>query len=150
MRLATSRVLGVTLASCLVVPMSGCRTYSEVRDTRLTAEAAATPTMELCLEYLASPGGTHSQRARAEILAQRGETCQAYLGAAQVRAAANAGLTAAEAQRRAVAFEKGMEMLMQTPRPLAPPAQIPQGTHTYFINGEAVTCQTMGAMTDCH
>lgn len=130
MRLATSRVLGAALASCLIVPLSGCVTYSEVRDTRLTAEAAAMPTMDLCIEYLSSPGGTDSQRARAKILAQRGETCQAYLGAAQVRANANA----AEAQRRAIGFQKSMELLLQTPQPA------PRNT---------VTCHTVGATTNC-
>lgn len=134
------------LVWCLLALMSGCRTLSEQTANRLAAEAAETPTMELCLNYLTSSGGTPSQRARATGLAQRGETCQAYVGAAQVRATA-------EAQRertRAAWGMKGMEMLMHTPRPLAPPTTPRQSTHTFFIDGEPVTCRTMGSMTDCY
>ena len=111
-----------TLSSLL---LHGCMTAQDY---------ARTPTSKLCLDYLTLPSMNVNHEARAEALAQRGENCAAYTGAAAARR---------DADR---AFENSLQMMQQSSQPSI---NYQQGTHTYLINGKYTTCTTTGSITNC-
>lgn len=117
--------LGLAIASMI----SGCatKTVESYRDT---------PTVKLCMDYLTLPSFNINQNARAQALAERGESCGAYGGAARARVQADA------------AFQNSLNALQQqgAQQQIAPQ----QGTRTYNINGKMTTCTTTGQFTNCN
>ena len=109
----------------LIFILQGCMTAQDY---------AHTPTSKLCLDYLTLPSMNVNHEARAEALAQRGESCAGYTGAAAARR---------DADR---AFQNSLQMMQQG---MQPAVNYQQGTHTYIINGRQTTCTTTGTMTNC-
>ena len=118
----TNQFLACVLSTTL---LQGCMTAQDY---------ARTPTSKLCLDYLTLPSMNVNHEARAEALAQRGENCGAYTGAAAARR---------DADR---AFENSLQMMQQSTKPVT---NYQQGTQTYIINGKTTTCTTTGAITNC-
>ncbi len=94
---------------------------------------ATTPTNQLCMSYLTYPSYNVHQPARAAELARRGESCQAYAGAAAVRQQAN---------------QEANRMIQDAARAAQP---VQPNVHTYVApNGRTVTCVNHGNVTTCN
>jgi hypothetical protein len=116
---------GVASAIATCSLLSGCATADTYQNT---------PTSKLCLDYLTKPSVNFNHGARAEELAKRGESCNGYLGAAEIRRKSDAAME---------------RTLNQMTKPATPATKYQQGTHTYIINGRTVTCDTNGDTTSC-
>jgi hypothetical protein len=114
------------LISAISGSISGCATSSTYQNT---------PTSKLCIDYLTLPSVNVNHGARAEELARRGENCNGYGGAAELRLRADSAL------------QSSLNKLSQ-PSSNSPPIY-QQGTHTYTINGRMMTCTTTGNVTNC-
>jgi len=92
-----------------------------------------TPTTKLCMDYLTFPSYNINQNERANELARRGESCQGYAGAAQVRNQSNAQ------------FENSLRYMQQQSQPVQT-----SPTRTYIMpNGKVTNCTTTGTVTNC-
>lgn len=121
---------GVAFAVSTCGLISGCATADTYQNT---------PTSKLCLDYLTKPSANFNHGARAEELARRGESCNSYLGAAEIRRKVDSATDDAV-----------MSTFNRMAQPVDPAPTYRQGIHTYTINGRTVTCNTIGKNTTCN